>query len=88
MNRQELKEWKRSVNCYACAEDEYDQQGNHFQTFIFEKDGKLYSISYCNSEPKEVWGKKGYIRGVYEPVEVTRHTEIIKRVYYKPVKKE
>jgi hypothetical protein len=41
-------------------------------------------VDYCNGTPSEVWGDKGFIRGVNEPKEVTRHTEMIERTYYMP----
>ena len=86
MNKQELKDWIKSAHYDGIAEEEHDSCGNFFLTCIYEKDGKLYSIDYCNNEPSEVWSDKGFIRGVYQPKEVTRHTEMIERVYYKEVK--
>ncbi len=85
MTLNELEEWMQSANYEGIAESEYDSHGNHFITLIYEKDGKLYSVDYCNNVPSEVWGDKGFIRGVYAPKEVTRHTEMIERVYYEPV---
>ena len=88
MTKQELKDWIKSAKYDGIAEDEYDSNGNNFRSCVYEKDGKFYLVDYCNREPSEVYGKNGFIRGVYEPKEVIRHTQMIQEVYYEPVKKE
>ena len=84
MNKQELNDWIKSAT-FDCFAEDINDDGNLRQTLIYKKDGKLYSIDYCNHEPNEVWGERGYIRGVYQPKEVTRHTRMIKETYYEPV---
>ncbi len=87
MTLKELKEWVKSASYNDTVNQEYDGNGNNFRSIIYKKDGKLYRIDYCNGEPNEVMGENGYIRGMYQPREVTRHVKRIERVYYKLVEK-
>jgi hypothetical protein len=82
MNKEELKEWFKQSKYICLSSSEYDESGNYWSEAIYEHNGKPYSISFCNKETLEKWGEKGYIRGVYEPREVIRKTEMIERVYY------
>jgi len=59
MNRQELQDWIKSCKRVDIAESEYNED-NHFQTNIYEKDGQLYKIDFCNGEASAKWGKSGY----------------------------
>jgi len=86
MNKEELKEWFKQSK-YVGSSGEYDKCSNYWSDAIYEHDGKLYSVSFCDKEPLEKWGEKGYIRDAYEPIEVVRKTEMIERVYYDPKEK-
>jgi len=70
MTKEEIREWMRSAECVATHR--YEDYGNIYQSRIYEKDGKLYLIELCNGGVSEKFGKKGYIRGEYELVEVQK----------------
>ena len=59
MNKQELEDWIKSAKYYGCAEFLYDDNGNKDATYVYEKDGKLYTISFCNDHPCSKWDEKG-----------------------------
>lgn len=79
MTKAELMEWIESANLnYAESHSGYDENGNFYDTRIYEKDGSFYKIEFCNDHPSEVYGVKGYIRGEYQPVKVKRiETQVI-----------
>lgn len=65
--------------------DDWDGNGNHHSVIIYEKQGKLFRIQFCNDEPDEKWGEKGFIRGDYkEPQEVVMKKRVIEEIYYEP----
>lgn len=82
MTKDELLLWMKSAKYVTTSFHEYDDRGNLWATYIYEKDGKLYQINYCNKEPNEYWDeeiinknssiKGGYVRGEYKPKEVTK----------------
>lgn len=89
MNYKELKEWLKSADLADTEHSEHDECGNYSRTNIYMKDGKFFRLDFCNSEPSEKWeSDKGFIRGVYEPEEVTRHTRMVEEVYYTRVDKQ
>ena len=84
MTKQELITWISSASFEGFLEDEYDDNGNHYQTCIYQKDGKLYLINYWNSAPCEAY-VNGYIKEEYQPKEVVRKYRMIKEIYYEYV---
>jgi hypothetical protein len=81
MNTKELADWLKDVEMVHCDE-EVDKCGNRLSERIFSKNGKHYRLEYCNGYPSEKWGEKGYIRGVYEPIEVfKKEVEVIETFY-------
>lgn len=82
MTLQELKEWKTGAH-FVDSTAEYDSSTNCWETRIYEKDGKYYSIEYLNGYPCERYvSEKGYIRDEYEVREVRKKTRTIKETYY------
>lgn len=81
MNVEELADWLKAsefVDCDAST----DGCGNALTTRIYLKDGQYYRLEYCNGYPSEKFGEKGYIRGVYEPIEVfKKEVEVIETFY-------
>ena len=77
MTKDELTVWIKAAECVD-RESHYDGRGNTWGMCIYKVAGMLYRVSFCNDSPDEVWGDKGYIRGVYEPERVTavEYTEI------------
>lgn len=88
MNKQEIKEWIESGDLVDIIKSEYDESGNFYSENIYKKDDKYYLIYFYDRIPSEKWGEKGFIRGVYEPIEVTRHTRMVEEVYYTRVDKQ
>lgn len=84
MTKAELLKWIEhsiEIECYG----NYDENGNYNGYTILEVDSKLYRIDYCNGSPVEKYGDHGYIRGVYEPIEVKKQVKIVEKVEYVPV---
>lgn len=54
MNIKELNEWIKSAKYVTTSEYE-ENDGNKYVTKIYEKDGQLYSIHYCNNYPTAKW---------------------------------
>jgi hypothetical protein len=85
MTLQEIREWmkdKKRVDSHY----EHDSNGNCEGYDIFEHEGALWQVNFCNEYPSEVWGEKGYIRGLYEPVKVKKNVRMVEDVTYVPVK--
>ena len=84
MKLQELQEWIKAHKNVAQDKNEYDDNGNHYETRIYaDKEGRLFQIEFSNGHPYETWGKHGFIRGEYsEPREVIKRTRI--EEYYEP----
>ena len=81
MDTQELGKWFEDAAIVHSKED-IDGCTNIYLTRIYLKDGKYYRLEYCNGHPCEKWGEKGYIRGVYEPIEVfKKEVEVIETFY-------
>jgi len=87
MNEIELAKWCESAK-YICSDGNYDDNGNCYSYSIYEKNDKLYRIDYCNGFPNEKLSENGncYIRNVYEPILVEKHTEMVERITFIPVK--
>lgn len=82
MNKQEINEWIKTAELVDIIDSDHDECGNHWLTSIYKKDGKFFSLDFCNHVPSEKWENDKVIRGVYEPEEVTRHTRIVEEAYY------
>lgn len=83
MKKEELQNWIKSAKYIDTPEDTYDDNTNRYTTNIYEKDGKLYKIEYCNGHFYEKWGKTGFIRGEYgEPIEVKKVKRMVEVISY------
>ena len=67
MNLTELNAWMKSAKFVESANHDTDSCGNYTYSRIYEKDGGFWRIEFMNNHPSEKWGKRGYVRGVYEP---------------------
>ena len=89
MNKQEISEWIESaelVDYINKDEDDGCFQGC-FQTRIYKKGDKYYSIDFYDFRPFErlqPHEKRG--SGRYEVKEVARKTRIVEEVYYEELK--
>lgn len=83
----ELEEWMSKYEDNLYDEDyEYDDNGNENSYKIYDIEGKLYRIEFCNSSPGEKWVRStGFLRDVYDPVEVKRKEEFITVSTYEEV---
>lgn len=75
MNYQEMCSWLKSAKYVATWFEDHDKCDNDWCDEIYEKDGKFYSVSFCNNHVSEKFGERGYIRGEYEPTEVIKKVE-------------
>lgn len=84
MTLQELKEWCKGTRVVDYENDSYDDNGNHYETKIYEKDGKLWRLEFSNGHPYERYERGiGYVRGDYTgPVEVFKKTRTVVETYY------
>ena len=85
MTKKELEAWIKSATFVCTGSHEYDQCANENVAEIWAKDGKFYKLEKCNRSYCEVWGKNGYIRGVYQPRECRKEERIIKTTVWVPV---
>jgi len=60
MNKEELNQWMKEAKFITCAFCEFDGRGNKWETRIFEKDNRLYSIGFCNNHPNPKFGEHGH----------------------------
>ena len=88
MTKDELKTFLCGAYFNGYAYEDYDSCGNRNWGGVYEKNGKLYQVDFCDDSPCEKWGDMGYIRGEYEAIEVIRKTRIVEEVYYEPIVKE
>jgi hypothetical protein len=86
MTRVELDEWVAQCKVVDHHE-EFDERGNCHEWRIYESNGQLYRLSFCNGHPCETLGAKGYIRGVYEPRKVIRETKVVEVTRYHEAEK-
>jgi hypothetical protein len=70
MNLTEMQQWVKTAK-YVTSTREVDKCGNEEVTKIYEKDGVLYGVDYCNDYFCEKWTDEGLIRDEYEPYKVT-----------------
>jgi hypothetical protein len=80
----ELKAWAKKHGP-SVDETRDEDDGNRYWTEIYEVDGRLYKLHGCNRCYTEMWGERGYVRGVYKPIEVKRERTIVERVEYVPL---
>ena len=83
MTKIELDNWIKSAKYVTCAQDYYDDNTNHYVATIYEKNGELFQIEFCNGHPYEKWGGKGFIRGEYSiPRKVKKVTRMVEQTEY------
>jgi len=72
MTRTETFEWEKDAKCIDITSS-HDGHGNVTQYKIFEKDGKLWKIEYCNGGLAEWYeAGKGILREQFGPREVNK----------------
>ena len=59
MNKAQIELWIREAKYVTHSFFEYDESGNKRETRIFEKDGQLYALSFCNGYISAKMGEKG-----------------------------
>jgi hypothetical protein len=82
MTRKELEQWLAEAK-FVDGESEFDQNGNCEESRIYEHNGQLYRLHFCNGTPSEKWGDKGFVRGVFEPRMVVRETQMVEVISYR-----
>ena len=84
MKLEDLKAWIKGKRVVDWEDDMNDECGNRCESRIYESDGKLYRIEFCNNHPYEKWiVGEGYNRGDFtEPVEVIKKERTIIETYY------
>jgi hypothetical protein len=88
LNEQQLSEWLKSALFVDSTEEFVDDNGNYEGDKIFEKDGKLWSLEYCNNKPSSRWDdRKGnhggeYVHGEYDIFEIEAKKEMIEITKY------
>lgn len=89
MTKEELHKWLNSAVFECTSHQEFDESGNDHRTEIWAKDGKYYKLSKCNSGYCEAWGDRGYLRGIYQPIECEKEerTRTITETIWVPVVK-
>lgn len=90
MTLQEVKDWCKGTRVVDYEDDSYDDNGNHYVTKIYSKDGKLWRLSFSNDHPYERYERgRGYVRGEYvDPVEVVKKTRVVTETYYESKEEE
>ena len=86
----EFQAWIKSHKVLDLAVDDIDSCGNHWITKVYEDNGKLYSIDFCNSYPSdctELYDKEKKERG-YCLREVKKKIRTIEQVYYVSIEEE
>lgn len=68
MNLKEIQEWIATAKRVDCISDDYDENGNRWETVIYQRGEGFFRISFCNNHP---CSKSS--RTVYEPVPVHRN---------------
>jgi len=78
MNKTEINEWIENATCIESRSSE-NNDGNIYEVRIFELNGEIFVLDFCNDCPNEVRGKHGYVRGEYQPKKVitTERTELV-----------
>lgn len=73
MNKQEVLDWIKDSKCVDYIFEEANN--NTYEARIYNHDGKLFWLSFCNDGPVEKYSDNGYIRGFYQPIPVTSKSE-------------
>lgn len=81
MTKPELDAWIASAK-FTDGTVDYDSSSNRWEQKIYEKDGKFYSIEYCNGGP---FRKRGARDDYEEPQEVIAKTQTIVKTDWFPV---
>ena len=84
MTKEELVTWIKTAK-YVDGSPEYNEREKEWSYSIYEFEGEIYRVDYCNGHFSEEWGDKGCIRGSYKPYRVEKKVEIIEQVDYVPV---
>jgi hypothetical protein len=90
MTLQEVKDWMKGTPIETWEHDSYDDNGNHYETRIYRKDGKFWRLEFSNEHPYEHYEReRGYVRGEYVgPVEVVKKTRVVTETYYESKEEE
>jgi hypothetical protein len=81
MTLDEIEAWMKR----ARRVDRLEERDEQWTTSIFELEGKLYVINFCNSHPLERWDRieGAWIRGeIAEPQEVIKKERVVTQTYY------
>lgn len=80
MTKEQMKQWLREVEFHCTTKHEYDESGNEWKTSIYKKDGKFYSVYFCNGAPCH------HLKtGEYAPIQVEPVTVVIEKTQWEPV---
>ena len=82
MTKNELKQWIAKAKLVD-SESEFDANGNHEETKIYEWQGELYRLEFQNGQAYQKWGENGRIPDAYEPRKVIRETQMVEVVTYR-----
>jgi hypothetical protein len=82
MTKEELNLWLAEAKLVD-SESEFDGNGNHEESRIYEHNGQLFRMAFQNGGPCEKRGEKGRLQGVYEPRMVVRETQMVEVVKYR-----
>lgn len=74
---EEIKEFIQNSNHEDLITNEYDESGNYYEEEVRQKDGKFYTVNYCNGVISPVRPKKRDQEDWYELNEVFPHKQII-----------
>jgi len=58
MNKEEISQWIKEAEYIVTSFFEYDECGNKEETRIYEKDGQLYSLDFCDDSVNPKWDDK------------------------------
>lgn len=82
MTKEELKQWLAESKLVD-ENREFDDNGDSQEWRIYKRDGRLYQVYFVNGRPCEKWEENRYVRGVYEPRQVIRETEMVEVTRYR-----
>ena len=77
MKLKDLQEWIKGAPVVDYGRERTDSNGNEDEQRIYNKDGQLYSVWFCNGYPYQTWSDKyGFVKDDYaEPRPVNaKHT--------------
>jgi hypothetical protein len=85
MTKQEIIDWM-NTSTFIDSNRDVDGCGNEWVEKIFERDGQLFLVNFCNGSPcHDVPFKIGESKH-YNPIPVRRVVEMVEHVTYEPIK--